>query len=80
MRNLFQQVDISVSDYKSERACGYRYEVPLDEKNHEIIMITKFDDVSVPYLYSNTRAEREETEKAYALVIEHECGKGNEWA
>lgn len=80
MRNLFQQADISVSDYKSEYASGYRYEVPLDGKNHEIVMITELEGVATPYLYSNTQTDDKERERAYALVIEHECQKGNEWA
>ena len=80
MRTLFKEVNISVAKYKSERASGYRYEVPLDGKNHEIIMITEFEGVATPYLYSNTQMDDKERERAYALVIEHECQKGNEWA
>lgn len=80
MRNLFQQTDISVSDYKSEHASGYRYSVPLNGETYAVVMITEFEGVSVPCLYFEGRANTKEEERMCALVIEYECGRGNEWA
>lgn len=81
MESLFKQADITVSDYQSEKAKGFQYSVPLNGIDHNIIVVTEYDgEAPCPYMYSMTRADDKDREKAYALVIEYECQKDNAWA
>lgn len=87
MENLFNSSGVTESAYESKTehhtAKGIQFNVPMEDKNYSVIMITEADyGVPTPYIYSNDVGFGNDKlkEQIFGKVIGYEAEKGNEWA